>query len=85
MTPTEMRYAQIEKKVLATMWAYEKFSQYIVGKRINIDTDQKPLVPLLSTKHLDSLPPHILRFRLRLINAFRFLHLAHTREIHVFL
>ena len=67
MTPTEMRYAQIEKEALATTWACEKFSQYIVGKRILIETDHKPLVPLLGTKHLDSLPPRILRFRLRLM------------------
>ena len=31
-----------------------------------IETDHKPLIPLLGTKHLDSLPPRILRFRLRL-------------------
>ena len=31
-----------------------------------IETDHKPLVPLLGTKHLDSLPPRVLRFRLRL-------------------
>ena len=31
-----------------------------------IETDHKPLIPLLGTKHLDSLPPRVLRFRLRL-------------------
>ena len=31
-----------------------------------IETDRKPIVPLLGNKHLDSLPPRILRFRLRL-------------------
>ena len=31
-----------------------------------METDHKPLVPLLNTKHLDNLPPRILRFRLRL-------------------
>jgi len=31
-----------------------------------IETDHKPLVPLLGTKELDHLPPHILRFRLRM-------------------
>ena len=47
------------------MWACEKFSFYILGKRFKLQTDHKPLVPLLSTKQLDSLPPRILRFRLR--------------------
>lgn len=67
MTPTEGRYAQIEKEALATTWACEKFSPYILGKRISLETDHKPLVPLLGTKHLDSLPPRVLRFRLRLM------------------
>ena len=66
MTETEKRYAQIEKEALATTWACEKFSSYILGMEFAIETDHKPLVPLLGTKHLDSLPPRILRFRLRL-------------------
>ena len=39
---------------------------YILGKHFMIDTDHKPLVPLMSTKHLDSLAPRVVRFRLRL-------------------
>ena len=64
MTETERRYAQIEKEGLATAWACEKFADYILGKRIRIETDHKPLVPLLGTKFLDRLPPRVLRFRL---------------------
>ena len=52
MTDTEKRYAQIEKEALAVTWS--------------ISTDHEPLVPLLSTKNLDNLPPRVLRFRLRL-------------------
>ena len=59
MTDTEKRYAQIEKESLAVTWSCEKFSCYILGRHFNID---KPLVPLLSTKNLDNLPPRILRF-----------------------
>ena len=66
MTDTEHLYAQIEKEALATTWACEKFSDYILGKRIVIETDHKPLVPLLNNKRLESLPPRVLRFRLRL-------------------
>ena len=39
---------------------------YIIGLRVIIETDHKPLVPLLGSKHLDDLPLRILRFRLRL-------------------
>ena len=66
MSEVERRYAQIEKEALAVTWSCEKFAEYILGLSISIETDHKPLVPLLSTKQLDSLPPRILRFRLRL-------------------
>ena len=67
MTETEACYAQIEKEALTTTWACEKFTPYIQGKTITLETDHKPLVSLLSHKNLDSLPPRILRFCLRLM------------------
>lgn len=67
MTNTEARYAQIEKEALAITWACEKFSQYILGKRILLETDHKPLVPLMTYKHLGNLPPRVLQFHLRLM------------------
>ena len=66
MSETERRYAQIEKEALAITWACDKFSMYILGKHFQIETDHKPLIPLLGSKQLDNLPPRILRFRLRL-------------------
>lgn len=48
------------------MWGCEKFTDYVLGKQIQLETDHKPLVPLLSTTHLDCMPPRVLRFRLRL-------------------
>ena len=67
MPDTEKRYAQIEKEALNTTWAFDKFSEYILERKFLIKTDHKPLVPLLSTKNLDSLPPWILCFRLRMV------------------
>ena len=67
MSETETRYAQVKKETLAITWASEKFTIYILGKHIGIETDHKPLVPLLGSKHLDNLPPRVLRFRLRLM------------------
>ena len=67
MTSSEQRYAQIEKEALATTWACEKFSNYIIGKDITIETDHKPLVPLLGSKALYDMPPRIQRFRMRLM------------------
>ena len=37
-----------------------------MGLTFLIETDHKPLVPLLTTKYLDSLPPCLIHFRLRL-------------------
>ncbi|CAC5397526.1 unnamed protein product [Mytilus coruscus] len=67
MTDTEQRYAQIEKEALALTWACEKFSNYLISKKFNLETDHKPLVPLLSSKGIAELPPRIQRFRMRLL------------------
>ena len=66
MSEVEQRYSQIEKEELACTWASEKFADYLIGMSFSVETDYKPLIPLLSTKHLNSLPPRVLRFRLRM-------------------
>ncbi|MCY3930012.1 MAG: RNase H-like domain-containing protein, partial [Acidobacteria bacterium] len=71
MTSTEQRYAQIEKEALALTWACERFSDYLIGMVFHCETDHKPLIPLLSTKNLDELPPRVQRFRMRLMR-YRF-------------
>ena len=48
-------------------WACERFSDYLIGISFHIQTDHKPLVPLLSTKLLDELPISVQRFRMRLL------------------
>jgi len=65
LSETERHYAQIEKEALTLTWAVEKFSEYILGKYITLETDHKPLVPILGNKSLDTQPPRVLRFRLR--------------------
>lgn len=67
MTPTEQRYAQIEKEALALTWACERFSDYLLGLDFHIQTDHKPLVPLFSTKILEQLPIRMQRFQLRMM------------------
>ena len=56
-----------KKEALAITWACDKFSMYILGKYFEIETDHKPLVPLLTSKPLDNLPPRILRFHLQMM------------------
>ncbi len=42
MSETERRYVQIEKEALATTWACEKFTGFIMRKRFLIETEQAP-------------------------------------------
>ena len=77
MTPTEKRYAQIEKEALALTWAYERFSGYLFGLQFHLQTDHKPLVSFFSKKNLDELPIWVQRFRLRLMQySFTISHVA---------
>ena len=67
LTPTEQRYAQIEKEALAFTWACERLSDYLIGLPFHIWTDHKPLVPLFSTKELEQIPIRVQRYRLRMM------------------
>ena len=67
LTNTEKRYAQIEKEALAATWACEKFEDYILGLNFTLETDHKPLVPLLGHHDIERLPPRLQRFRLCLM------------------
>ena len=67
LTPTEQRYAQIEKEALGITWACERLQNYLLGHSFHVETDHKPLVPLLSTKNLEELPLRVQRFRMRLM------------------
>ena len=82
MSDTETRYAQIEKEALAATWACEKFHNYILGKEFSIESDHKPLIPLLGSKNLDNLPPRILRFRLRLAKFDYTIHHVPGKELY---
>ena len=54
MTDVETRYAQIKIEALVLTWACEKLSPYM-GMTVQLETNHKPLVPLLSHTHLDNL------------------------------
>ena len=43
LTDTKKRYSQIEKEVLAIVWACERFTGYVLGKQIVLETDHKQL------------------------------------------
>ncbi|GBN71413.1 hypothetical protein AVEN_10636-1, partial [Araneus ventricosus] len=67
LTPTESRYAQIEKEALAVAWGYEKFRDYLTGMHFKIETDHKHLIPIFSKKNLDDLSLRLQRIKLRMM------------------
>ena len=58
LTPTETRYAVIEKEMLAVTFALHKFHQYTFGRHTTIHSDHKPLQSILK-KPLDSAPKRL--------------------------
>ena len=68
MTQTEQNYAQIEKELLAIVYACEKFDQYIFGRsNVIVQSDHKPLETIFK-KPIHSSPKRLQRMRLRLQN-----------------
>ena len=48
LTPTQQRYAQIEKETLAIVYGVQNFHQYIYGRTTDVETDPKPLQYILN-------------------------------------
>jgi len=48
LTVAEQNYPQIDKELLAVVFGCEKFHTYIYGRTVFIQTDHKPLVPIIS-------------------------------------
>ena len=58
LSDTEKLYAVIEKEALATTWASERFSDYVVDIPFTLETDHKPLTVLLNSSGLSKIPPY---------------------------
>ena len=65
LTSSESNYAQIEKELLAIVFACDEFHQFIYGFPTKVHSDHKPLESII-TKLLCSVPPRLQRVLLRL-------------------
>ena len=68
LTPAEKNYYPIELEMLAITWGVEKMRPYLQGlPEFFIQTDHKPLIPILNYKPLVEMSPRIQAMRLRLL------------------
>ena len=61
----ETRYANIERELLAIMFACQRFSTYLLGRSFIAESDHKPL-EMIAMKNLANVPPHLQRMLLEL-------------------
>ena len=74
LTDTETRYAQIKKELLAIVFVFNKFHQYVYSKSAVVESDHKPLECIIK-KPLVSAPPRLQCILLQLqIYSFTFLY-----------
>ena len=67
LTPTEQRYANIEREMLACVFGAERFHTYVFGRSFTIESDHKPLEQI-NLKNLADTPARLQRMLLRLQN-----------------
>ena len=65
MTPTQQRYAQIEKELLAVQFGCTRFDDFLYGRTVEVETDHKPLERIFQ-KPLHSTPLRLQRMMLQL-------------------
>ena len=65
LTIAESRYANIERELLAIVFACQRFSTYLLGRSFMAETDHKPL-EMIALKNLANAPPHLQRMLLQL-------------------
>ena len=65
LTPTEQRYANNERELLACVFGAECFQTYVFGRHFTIESDHKSLEQI-SMKNLADVPVHVQKMLLRL-------------------
>ena len=65
LTGAESRYVNIERELLAIVFACQRFSTYLLGRSFVAETDHKPL-EMIALKNLANAPPRLQRMLLQL-------------------
>ena len=64
LTSTEVKYGHIEKEALALIYGCEHFHMYLYGRKIELETDHKPLEYIFQPKASKPPPARIERWQL---------------------
>ena len=65
LTPAEKQYSNIERELLAVVFAMERLHHYVYGYTVTVETDHKPLVSILH-KTIATASPRLQHLLLRL-------------------
>ena len=82
MNPTQQRYAQIEKELLAVQFGCEKFDDFLFGHTIIVETDHKPL-EMIFRKPLHACPIRLQKMLLKLQRYDLTVHYKRGAEMYV--
>ncbi|GFY00226.1 retrovirus-related Pol polyprotein from transposon 297 [Trichonephila clavipes] len=66
LTNSEKNYAQIEKELLAIVFSFEKYHNFVYGRKVVVQCDHKPLMAIVK-KHMHKISSRIQRMILRLL------------------
>ena len=82
LSPAKSNYAQIEKELLAIVFACQKFHQYIYGFPTKVQSDHKPLESIVN-KPLYKVSPRLQRMLLKLQNYDLTIKYTKGKDLHV--
>ena len=82
LTETEQNYAQIEKELLAVVFACKRFDDFVYGRPIEVETDHKPLVTILN-KPLCAAPTRLQKMMLTLYRYNINITYKQGKELHI--
>lgn len=64
LSETESNYSNIEREMLAVVFGLERFRYYVYGRKVNIESDHRPLESIVK-KRISSAPPRLQRMLLK--------------------